>query len=517
MPDQTFTTLFPQAGDPELLLLAKIAAGVNGRTAPEDVLAFDGITAASRAYWTLPATPSLASSPLTVHALVGNDATTAAVVRGIWTLSSISTAYAATALALYRSSNDLILELTGAAAGTDYRRLTFSNWFTATPAGLVPVTVTWSRSAVPTVYVRGVAVTGTETTGGTAPAWTDAIVSTYLVAGVRGATERWKTRLKVTLWNDDLTAAEVLALATGPLAPVWSGDSNAVLRYTADWSAGVDGWTIDASGAGPALTGNVDGIGGVDNTLRFVCGSGASVYVGGYRGITTAGRRYRLTGSVYVPAGQAFSGIRAWGSNSGITITTVAPTAATWTAFTVEFTADDYSIAFYAFTGSTHLFTGNGTDAFYLSGVTLTELGPVFRPVVQPCRIVDDSGPNQIGGVLTAGVLPVTDKMDFRIRGSVATTAIAAVQLFGAPVFIDATRVALDSVDILPTGTPTLSIGDGTTVAKYTASAAKTAAWTRETISANYPADSAKTGVHVNVTALSGTTCAVVIRGHRVA
>ena len=76
-----------------------------------DTLLFDGTTAASRVYWALGSTGDLATSPLTVFAIVGNDATSAAVVRGIWTLSSASTAYAASALALYRSSNDLVLEL----------------------------------------------------------------------------------------------------------------------------------------------------------------------------------------------------------------------------------------------------------------------------------------------------------------------------------------------------------------------------------------------------------------------
>jgi len=517
MPDQSFTSLYPQAGDPELLLLAKIAAGTASRTAPEDVLAFDGITAAARAYWTLPATPSLASSPLTIHALVGNDATTAAVVRGIWTLSSISTAYAATALALYRKNNDLVLELTGAVAGTDFRRLTFAAWFTTTPAGLVPVTVTWGRTAAPIVYVRGLAVTGTETTGGTAPAWTDAIVSTYLVAGVRAAGELWNNRLKLTLWNDDLTAAEVLNLATGPLTPVWSQDSNAVLRYTSDFSAGVDGWTFYTTGVGGSAAGNIDSISGRDDTFRITVGTGASILVGAYRTVSTPGRRYRLTGSYYVPAAQTVTGIVVLGTSSSPGYLAATTTVGAWTSFSCEFTSDRNILVIYAVTGTSSSILGNGTDSVYLSGVILTEIGQVFQPVIQPCRIIDDAGPNQIAGVMTDGVVPVTDRMDFRISGSVSTAAVALVQLLGAPLFIDPTRVSLDTLEIKPTGTPTLSIGDGTTATKYSASGVKAAAWTRETISANYPADSAKTSVHVNVTATGGTTCAVVIRGHRAA
>ena len=515
MPDQTFSTLYPQAGDPELLLLAKIAAGVNGRTAPEDVLIFDGLTAGARAYWTLPATPSLASSPLTVHALVGNDATTAAVVRGIWTLSSISTAYAATSLSLYRTNNDLVLELIGATVGTDFRRLTFANWFTNTAAGLIPVTVTWSRTAVPIIYVRGVAVTGTETTGGTAPAWTASIVATYLVAGVRTAAELWKNRLNVTAWNVLLTSSEVLALATGPLTPSWSTDSNASQRYAADWSAGIDGWNFFGNNGG-VIAGNIDGILSVNDTLRATSGSGAGTNTYFHKGLLTVGRRYRISGSYYIPNGQTMNSFR---MDTGYTAGVVPFQTATgsWIPFSSEFFADDVYLFIILYNNSSFNYVGVGTDVAYFSGIKLTELGPVFRPVIQPCRIVDDAGPNQISGVLTAGVLPVTDQMDFRISGSVSTAAVAAVSLLGSPLFIDPTKIALDTIDTLATGTPTLSIGDGTTVTKYTASLVKAAAWTRETVSAYYPADVAKTGVTVNVTATGGTTCTVVIRGHRTA
>lgn len=514
MPNATFPSLYPDNNDSTRTLAAKQTALLAGRTAPEDVLVFDGVTASSRSFWTLPATPSLASSPLTVHALVGCDSTSAAVVRGIWTLSSLSTAYAASAFALYRSNNDLVLELTGATAGTDYRRLTFANWFTNTPDGVVPITVVWSRAAAPTLYVRGVAVTGTETTGGTAPAWTASITATYLVGGVRAATERWNKRLKLTLWNDDLSSAEVLALATGPLAPVWSADSNAVLRYTADWSAGVDSWIVNGPG-GSVGAGNIDGILSVNDTFRLTSATGASSYLGAIRTSSfVIGRRYRLTFSFYIPTGQAINGLYAY---AGATVLPNTVTTGVWQSATVEFTALATSLQIEATNAGSDYFTGTGAEIFYLSGLTITELGPVFRPVVQPCRIVDDSGPNQIGGVLTAGVMPVTDRTEFRIAGSVATNAVANVQMFGAPVFIDPTAVAIDTVDIKPTGTPTMSVGDGATATKYTASAAETATWTRKTVSANYPADSAKTGVYVNVTAASGTTCAVVIRGHRVA
>ena len=518
MPDQTFTTLYPQAGDPELLLLAKIAAGVNGRTALEDTLSFDGTTAAGRAFWTLGTAGNVATCPFTLHAVVETDATSAAVVRGIWALSSLSTAYAATSLALYRSSNDLVLELTGATAGTDYRRLTFSNWFTNTPAALVPITVTWSRTAAPIVYVRGVAVTGTETTGGTAPAWTDAIVATYLVQGVRGAAELWNARqTPPRLLNVVLTAAQALALGTGGRLPaVHDLQAANFVYYVADWSAGVDFWS---SVGGDALTGNVDAIGtpATDNTLRVAFVATASQHYA-VRYWLTPGVRYRVSGSVYIPPANTVVKSFFVRQSSGAYLTPLIFGTSGWVSFSIDFTADlGGLLCAFANSGGTENFTPSATDLAYLAGWRVEKIGAAFFPVVQPCRIVDDAGANQIGGVLTAGVLPVTAKMDFRIAGSVSTAAIAAVQLFASPVFIDPTVIALDTIEIKPTGTPTLSIGDGTTVTKYTASAAKTAVWTRETISANYPADVAKTGVTVNVTATGGTTCAVVIRGHRTA
>ena len=80
-------------------------------------------------------------------------------------------------------------------------------------------------------------------------------------------------------------------------------------------------------------------------------------------------------------------------------------------------------------------------------------------------------------------------------------------------VFSDSSLIVIDSIDLKPDGTPTLSIGDGTAVNRYTASGAKTAGWNSETLSSRYPVDSGKPSIYVNVTATGGTTCLVIIRG----
>ena len=64
--------------------------------------------------------------------------------------------------------------------------------------------------------------------------------------------------------------------------------------------------------------------------------------------------------------------------------------------------------------------------------MVLIELGPVFRPVIQPCLIVQDIGASRVPGILKTGVLPVTERTKFVVSTSVATNAIALVQVCGS-------------------------------------------------------------------------------------
>ena len=488
-------------------------SGASGSTAGtatralKDTLYFSGDTASARAYWATGTALSLATSTLSVVALVGNNATSAAVVRGIWAFGPATTAYGASSFVCYRNSNNLVVELVGATAGTDFRRLTYTNFFTTYTAREIPLVVTWSRTAAPIVYADGAAISMTETTGGTAPAWTASIDSTYFVLGVRAATEMWNNRLLAFPVNTALTAAEVAAhSSTGRLPPAVE-QSGAGVRYTADWSAGVDGWQASFN---TAIAGNIDSIGGRNDTVRATIGTGAGSTCQIKKTALTIGRRYRLQGFYYLPSAQTLTSLTVYQTSAGApTIVGSLTVTNTWTAFSAEFDAVDTTFAVIATPSN---ITGNGTDVFYLSAVVLTEVGPVFSPVVQPIRIVDDAR-NGVPGVLASGVSPITLNKTWRVRATVDTSAVANVQVLGAAFFETPTSVAIDSIDTACTGTPTFSLGDGTTATKYTASVAHTATRYRESISANYPADSAKTGIYCNVTSASAGTV-ITISGH---
>lgn len=106
--------------------------------------------------------------------------------------------------------------------------------------------------------------------------------------------------ISARLFNRALSAADVLALSLyginaadewGSMVPSWSSD----------FSAGVDGTTATRA----TLDGNIDAINGQDNTLRFtIDGTAASTHSIAKAAGIIAGKRYKLTASVYIPTGR---------------------------------------------------------------------------------------------------------------------------------------------------------------------------------------------------------------------
>jgi len=78
-------------------------------------------------------------------------------------------------------------------------------------------------------------------------------------------------------------------------------------KYTSDFSAGADGWT----GNNATADGNIDGIIGEDDNLRYTCTNTATTYLTKNSGLTV-GKTYRIRFSYYIPAAQAITGIYFW-------------------------------------------------------------------------------------------------------------------------------------------------------------------------------------------------------------
>jgi len=404
---------------------------------------------------------------------------------GIWLLASVTTTYTSTSTyalsARIGSSGQLIVDLIDP-TGANYRRLSLTGFRAAYAGQWVMLHVTWDGSAAPIVYVNGVAQAMAETTGGTAPAWSTAVDSSFFTLGVFAAADLFNGRMALLgPINGVLTAGEVLThVQTGKL-PRWCdiGIGSMAASYTPNWSSTADSWSAARSTVSGGNSGVTDGSTSKDNCLKFYADNTATNSHYTYRAATTGlvgGQKYRVAGYYYVPSAQTHvDGIQIINntlSADSYKVVTQLSVTGTWTAFSSEFVAVAYSgqvIDFYATAASSASFTGAGSssdDRFYLQGVTFTPIGPLYRPIVQPILVVADSGSNALDGMLIAGVAPVTRKKDWVIQWN--TTTSGNQQLCAASVFIDYTKILLDDWCVNNAGTSkTISLGSASAGTQY--------------------------------------------------
>jgi hypothetical protein len=147
----------------------------------------------------------------------------------------------------------------------------------------------------------------------------------------------------------------------------WANED--VETYTSDFSAGTDGW----SAVNGTTTGNIDGIGGQDDNLRFTVGNVTDIIRARILGGITSGVSYAVAGDVYIPSTNAVvDGIKIGGSVVGDI--QVSPPPDTWTPFDVNFSASTANLNFVATDGGNSTVVGNGTDVFYIRNVRITQL-----------------------------------------------------------------------------------------------------------------------------------------------
>lgn len=178
------------------------------------------------------------------------------------------------------------------------------------------------------------------------------------------------------IYNRALSDAELLEFSKTGIAPADEWGTQAAL-YTSEFSAGVDGWTV----ARTTNTGNVDGILSVDDCLQITVDSTASNSHYSARAVTglTMGKRYRITGSYYIPAANTLvTAAKILSLSVGVGNLT---TTGAWTNFSFEFVAGqntNWTVQLY--NGVNATFTGNGTDAIYIKGIVLTPIGCICAP-----------------------------------------------------------------------------------------------------------------------------------------
>ena len=235
---------------------------------------------------------------------------------------------------------------------------------------IVDITITRTGGSL-AVYIDGTLITPTSTnTGAGCPAGTTFNTTFAMIGGAHssgnpnafaGIVYRFVT------YNRRLTATEVASLVRFgvDISDQWGSKAP---RYSSDFSVNTNGW----GAANGTAAGNIDGIGGEDNNLRYTIGSGANVADGASRPSTViVGKRYQLSFRYFIPSGQqqittlrAFVGLAqvVSGLNAGNT----------WTQVTASgiATVDTLIRVNQNFVG-----TGNGTDVFYVRDVSVTQLG----------------------------------------------------------------------------------------------------------------------------------------------
>ena len=386
--------------------------------------------------------------------------TTTGTTRYIASLSSSSTAAdQARACILYiNSAGGLVFYLYGATT-SDFRAGTIAGFQAAYSGQVVDVVVTRTGTTLK-IYINGTDTAYTETTGGTAPAWSDTITSTNLFIGQStGTSNIFSGRIfRAVVFNRALSAADVVELITIGVNPAdqWGSQTAA---YTSDFSAGSNGWSSTRA----TETGNVDGILGVDNTLRVVVDGTASnthyAYNPSVPGMV-AGKRYKVGFDYYIPvANSLVNGVQLSQLTQLSNITPVLNVTGAWTTVSpVEFTTFGSRLDLLAVASGSTSFNGNSTDQFYLVNMVLTRIGAIVDLdfTVGAGYQATDRSTNNLHGTLFNGVSFTDTK---KVAVVYATTNTNGNQQMLGTLAIP-TNAIIEDIVVNSTGSATVSVGN---------------------------------------------------------
>jgi hypothetical protein len=147
-------------------------------------------------------------------------------------------------------------------------------------------------------------------------------------------------------------------------------------KYTSDFSSGDDGW---GGFDDVTETGNIDGIGGLDNNLRLAIGSVTGQHRGYRNGILPVNQKINFSARVFIPSTNSVVdslGIRD-ADGSVIIAAGTTPTQDQWvtvTASNVTTVNVDGQLRVDLQDGGTDSFAGNSSDVIYLREVTVTQV-----------------------------------------------------------------------------------------------------------------------------------------------
>jgi hypothetical protein len=357
------------------------------------------------------------------------------------------------------SGNALQIQRYGATT-SDLRLGTIAS-FRSTYSGQVVDLVITRSGATLKVYINGTDTAYSESTGGTPPAWSDTVVSSFFNVGCLSstATTIFNGRIyRSVVFNRALSATDVTELITTGVNPAdqW-GTQTAV--YTSDFSAGTDSWGAVRGTA----DGNIDGISGVDNTLRFtVDGTATNTHYAlrnPFPGLL-ASKRYRIGFDYFITAANAtINGLRLQQLTTVQNLTPIQSVTGAWTSITpVEFVSTESRLDVLAYAGANSTFNGNGTDTFYLHSIVLTRIGAIVDLdfTVGTGYQATDRSTNALHGTLFNGVEFTQPK---RVAVLYATTNTNGNQQMLGTLAIP-TNAVIEDIIVNSTGSATVSVGN---------------------------------------------------------
>jgi len=174
----------------------------------------------------------------------------------------------------------------------------------------------------------------------------------------------WNVGIRGTLDLDESVGDDTLGAEK-----VTDGTFDAVTEtngYTSDFSINTDGWT---TGRG-TVAGNIDGIGGQDNVLRYTATNAGSQNHDIGKSLFTVGNCYRIRLDYYIPSTNSdLDGIRLY-TNAWHTVALEVSDA--WTAVDIYINAGGVGLGMYSTDTGENVYEDIGTDdVFYIKDVII--------------------------------------------------------------------------------------------------------------------------------------------------
>lgn len=259
-------------------------------------------------------------------------------------------------------------------------------------------------TTAPVIYLQGVDATASFTASapGTPPNWIHtALDTTRFYSGAAFTADRFIPHAPIL---GALTAAEVLEWTQTGRLPAWceigTGSAVGQLKNTG-FETGVPplatGWLFGIAGASTSANVAGAGVSGGNAAVLVIDGSNSSATIVQTHNVVI-GRAYRLvfTAKVDSTSGSPVLGSDIYGSSQALT-----------TSFAT------YEVSFVSTIASTTnaiLKRGAGCAGrtITIDNVQLYDLGPIAWPIVQPGVALRDAGTNNLPGILTSGITPIT-------------------------------------------------------------------------------------------------------------